>query len=466
LPASRSPASATCAGTSRPLGATRSEAIIGSAVAAADGADGTPSSLINPAARRHRARTTFRPQWVGEVELTAPLSDHQLPLASDGSRYQSARLLVRNRGQPVGFLELELATGWLIAAQVRAAIDVRSWEMEDAGASAAPAAPACADIGVIVCTRDRLDSLRATLTSILNATPGPQEVIVVDSAPATDGARALIEELEDSRLRYAVESIPGLSRARNRGIAEARCGIVAFTDDDVIVDRGWLAAIARGFERGTEIACVTGFVAPAELDTPAQQMFESMVGWGASYRSRVWELSEPPADDPLFPYTSGKFGAGANFALRKDAVRELGGFDEALGAGTPSGGGEDLDMFLRVLLHDRKLAYEPAALVWHRHRREQDAAKRQLFGYSAGLSAYAYKQLLGPSTRKDVVRRIPRALVRAVSLVRDDRQAPTANRRSLWTTQLRGYACGPALYARGGRRLDAPQRPTRGGPRQ
>ena len=46
-------------------------------------------------------------------------------------------------------------------------------------------------------------------------------------------------------------------------------------------------------------------------------------------------------------------------------------------------------MFLRVLLSGFKLAYEPGALVWHRHRREAEALRGQMFSYGAGLSAYA-----------------------------------------------------------------------------
>ncbi|PRC62799.1 glycosyl transferase family 2, partial [Mycobacterium sp. ITM-2017-0098] len=66
------------------------------------------------------------------------------------------------------------------------------------------------------------------------------------------------------------EPRPGLSRARNTGLSAATGEVVAFTDDDVVVDRHWLSAIARGFSRGPAVSCVSGIVAAAELRTPAQ----------------------------------------------------------------------------------------------------------------------------------------------------------------------------------------------------
>jgi GT2 family glycosyltransferase len=167
---------------------------------------------------------------------------------------------------------------------------------------------------------------------------------------------------------------------------------------------------------------------------------------------RVWDRSAPPPDDVLFPYTAGQFGTGANFALRRDLARIVGPFDEALGVGTPSGGGEDLDMFLRVLQGGFKLAFEPSALVWHRHRRDPEALRAQMFSYSAGLAAYACKQLLRPETRSDVASRLPAAVLRAGRIT-----ARGAGNREMLLARASGYVCGPFLYARS-RREREPQK--------
>jgi GT2 family glycosyltransferase len=412
-----------------------------------------PLAYLKSRASARRARGTFTPAWVGEVDLAEPPVDRPIPRC-DGKRYGAARLLVRNAGEPLALLDLELTTGTLRAAQVQAAVKARLAVVPqpadrsrhgltgDDGSSRS-----ATDISVVVCTRDRPESLRATLTSVLQAEPSPFEVLVIDNAPSGDATRALVAELSDRRLRYVVEPVPGLSRARNRGVAEARCAIVAFTDDDVVVDRAWLSGLERGFARAPEVALVTGLVATAELETQAQQIFESSVSWSTNCAARVWDLSAPPPGDVLFPYTAGQLGTGANFALKREYVSALGPFDEALGAGTPTGGGEDLDIFLRALLCGFKLAYEPTALVWHRHRREAEALRGQTFSYGAGLSAYACKHLSAPQTRREVARRVPRALLRAGQLAGRGRLGGRS-RRAMLRAQLLGYASGPLLYRR------------------
>jgi GT2 family glycosyltransferase len=412
-----------------------------------------PLAYLNSRASAKQARPTFTPSWVGEVDLVDALVDHAIP-RRDGTRYGAARLLVRNAGEPLALLDLELTTGILRASQMQEAVAERLAVVPQPADPSSRRPPgdrgsslSTTDISVVVCTRDRPESLRATLTSVLRAEPAPCEVLVIDNAPSGDATRALVAELADARLRYVMEPVPGLSRARNRGVAEACGAIVAFTDDDVVVDRDWLSGFERGFARAPEVALVTGLVATAELETEAQQMFESSVAWSTSCAARVWDLSAPPAGDALFPYTAGQLGTGANFALKRECAGALGPFDEALGAGTPTGGGEDLDMFLRVLLCGFKLAYEPTALVWHRHRREAEALRGQLFSYGAGLSAYACKQLTAPQTRGDVARRVPRALLRAGRLAGRGRHGGRPH-RALLRAQLLGYAYGPILYRR------------------
>jgi hypothetical protein len=115
-------------------------------------------------------------------------------------------------------------------------------------------------------------------------------------------------------------------------------------------------------------------------------------------------MADPPADQPLFPFQVGRFGTGANFAVKRDRVLQLGGFDEALGAGTASQGGEDLDLFFRVLTAGDALATEPAAIVWHRHRSDNEALLVQARGYGLGLGAWLTKVVLDPPHRRLAIR--------------------------------------------------------------
>ncbi|WP_431306387.1 glycosyltransferase family 2 protein, partial [Streptomyces exfoliatus] len=126
---------------------------------------------------------------------------------------------------------------------------------------------------------------------------------------------------------------------------------------------------------------------PRRAGTEAQVALERHGAFGKGYAACTWSL-RAPSPDPLFPFTAGRFGSGANMAFRTELLRELGGFDPATGVGTPAHGGDDLLSFFRVLAHDRSLAYEPTAIVWHRHRRTPDGARRAGLGYGAGFGAY------------------------------------------------------------------------------
>src|SRR5262249_40988234 len=220
-------------------------------------------------------------------------------------------------------------------------------------------APALADessdrplVSVVVCTRNRPDSVLVTLRSLLAMHYRPFEIVLIDNAPSSDATKdaVLAAYGEDPRVRHVRESRRGLSCARNRGLTEASADIVAFTDDDVTVDPWWLDGIVRGFQAAPDVACVTGMIATAQLENASQLYFHLREAWGAVCERRVFDLADNRDDSPLYPYSPGIFGAGANFAVSRVVMKEIGGFNEALGAGTLSGGGEDLEMFMRIIL--------------------------------------------------------------------------------------------------------------------
>jgi GT2 family glycosyltransferase len=178
-----------------------------------------------------------------------------------------------------------------------------------------------------------------------------------------------------------------LQWARNCGLAQAQGCIVAYTDDDVVPDSEWLLALTRTFLAFPEVVCVTGLVAPRELETPAQVWFEQYGGLGLGYTRRLFNLGGHRPHNPFFPYT-GMCAVGANLAVRTAVCRDVGGFDPALDVGTPALGGGDLELCFRLVTRGYTLAYEPSALVWHMHRRDYTALRRQIFAYGAGFTAY------------------------------------------------------------------------------
>lgn len=343
--------------------------------------------------------------WVGAIDLTdVPGDDAGTIGLRDAAGHRAVRLLVRDGVAPLGFVDLPVTGDTVAVGAVRAAVDALMPVPQP------PVPVRLPSTSVVLCTRDRADQLGAALDSLLALDHPDFEVVIVDNAPSDESTRELVAALTDPRVRYVREPVPGLSSARNAGVRAARHEIVAFTDDDVVVDRSWLRAVASGFSRGDDIVCVSGLVASGELRTPTQRWFDERVTWSRNLVPRVHRLSAPPADRPLFPFAVGDYGTGANFAMRRSAVIELGGFDEALGVGTVTGGGEDIDMFSRVVLSGGALAVEPAALVWHRHRADLEALRVQARGYGTGLGAWLTKIALRPRTLGMALQRAPRAL--------------------------------------------------------
>ena len=144
----------------------------------------------------------------------------------------------------------------------------------------------------------------------------------------------------------------------------------------------WLRRLAAEFA-DPAVTCVTGLVEPVQLDTRAQWWFESGAGFGRGTERRSYRLADPPQGAPLFPYQLGRYGTGASMALRRSGLPDGWTFDEALGAGSPTQGGEDIDLFLDVLMHGGELVYQPAALCYHRHRADEAGLRRADVGLRA-----------------------------------------------------------------------------------
>jgi GT2 family glycosyltransferase len=247
---------------------------------------------------------------------------------------------------------------------------------------------------VAVCSRDRTADLARCLDSLRRLDPPALELLVIDNAPATSATEELVRGRHPA-VRYVREPRPGLNWARNRAIEEARGAVIAFTDDDVIVDPGWVRAVAETFASDPDVMIVTGLVAPAELETGAQVLFEAHGGFGRGFHRRAYRV-DVAAGERAAPQHggAGRFGTGANMAFRRGLFESVGRFDPALDVGTPTNGAGDLEMFFRALKGGHTLVYEPAALVWHRHRRDYDQLRRQIRDDGVGLYAYFVRSAL------------------------------------------------------------------------
>jgi glycosyltransferase involved in cell wall biosynthesis len=351
------------------------------------------------------------------ADLEAPLPD--VPPCTHGEQW----VLVRLHGEPLG-LVYPPASGCTPAELRRLALashegGIVRHLLGDRFGAPAPALddllsipPSCPrrtgapqlHVTVAVCTRNRASHLADCLDALM-ALDYPfdlLDIIVVDNAPVDTSTRDLVARYR--RVRYTCEPRPGLDNARNRAIAEARGDILAYTDDDVVVDAGWVRAVAQAFEEEPHAMCVTGLVVPDETDTPAQLLFERYGGFGRGFHR--WVYRAGTAVDAVRDYGgTGRFGTGANMAFRRRFFDAHGPFDPGLDVGTPANGGGDLEIFLRVLAQGHALVYEPAAMVRHRHRRSYPELRTQIANNGIGFYAYLVRTARWhPEARGSVLR--------------------------------------------------------------
>ena len=232
-------------------------------------------------------------------------------------------------------------------------------------------------VSVIIATKDRPESLRSTLDSLTRHSPRQcQDIVLVDSSqPHT---RNIVEETARTfGCRYMYEPRSGVSAAKNRAIRASIGEIVVNVDDDFLFVSDAISEMVKHFgER--KIAACTGRMLPFQRD--AAMLFERVYSYDRGTRAfdavpsdmgvlslikSVGALGRPRLGDA----TPLPFKVGYGFSsFRKTILEDVGYFDETLGRGTSAAGGEDVDMFYKILKHGLKIRYEPKATIYHRHR--------------------------------------------------------------------------------------------------
>jgi GT2 family glycosyltransferase len=250
-------------------------------------------------------------------------------------------------------------------------------------------------ICVAVCTRERPEQLARLLDSLAKQTRPPDDVIIVDNAPATNRTERLVRE-RFPHYKYRVEPIQGLDFARNRALMDGDTRIIAFIDDDAVMAIDWVEATLAAMSGSPRVAACMGRVEALSLNTPGARLFEANGGFargqlrvhlppGAGKRPPGWPR-------PLIAWSI-SVGSGVSMALSRDSALALGGFDEALDLGEALPGGGDLDMLWRLLEAGHEVIYEPSVQAWHEHRAAREAAERQILEHNRAMIAMLTKAL-------------------------------------------------------------------------
>jgi glycosyltransferase involved in cell wall biosynthesis len=237
-------------------------------------------------------------------------------------------------------------------------------------------------VSVIISSRNRQESLARTLVSLSSVSSSwdiPWELIVVDNSSTDDTQTMLQERTPDFPTQVTIlqESRPGLSRARNRGIAHAQGRILAFTDDDMLFTQAWLPGLFAIFDNDPQTGIVAG---RTELHDPTKPSLSVRTG-------TTGQLYSHPSD----PF----FLSGNNMAILSDLARTLRCFDQRLGAGTLVGSAEDADIAYRALKAGMRGRFAPEALAYHDHQHlTSDEVRRTRFNYAKGAGAFFAKHIL------------------------------------------------------------------------
>ncbi len=212
-------------------------------------------------------------------------------------------------------------------------------------------------ISVIVCTYNGTATLRPCLESLQKLRYADYEVLLIDDGSTEDIASIAADF---PAVRYLRQEHAGLSAARNLGMKEARGEILAYTDDDCLVDEDWLTHIAAGFGDPQWGACGGPNIPPVPRNQ-AEAIVAAAPGAPAHVMLNDAEAEHLP---------------GCNLAIRKAALEGIGGFREAYRTA-----GDDVDVCWRLRESGGRLRFMPGVMVWHHRRRSFGAYLRQQRGY-------------------------------------------------------------------------------------
>lgn len=279
---------------------------------------------------------------------------------------------------------------------------------------------------IVICTQRRPEYLRESLQAVAQLKPAAEDVLVVDNTTGDPETKHLAQAFA---ARYVVEPRQGLSRARNRGLAESSTAVVAFLDDDAVPHEDWLGLVLAEFADPL-VAAVTGETITSE------SLAGDFVGEPA--RSLC-------SNDPLWfeIATFGGLGFGTNMALRRSACDGWTVFDHRLGRGAPFRLAEESHAFASLLVRGHRAVHVPAAIVIH------PSKPMDIEEYAS--SAVAYWLLLFsdfPGQRPDLVRFLMRRLRKKSLTWLRNPQGPGEIMRSGFPTKLKAALKGTALFIR------------------
>lgn len=248
-------------------------------------------------------------------------------------------------------------------------------------------------ISLLICTYNRYDSLKETIRALSAMRTGNFELLIIDQGGETETLKAWVHSLAlpfNNRIFH--QHRKNLSAAWNFGISKARGSIVAFTDDDCIVDDDWMRTIVTSF-RAAAIDAVFGRTLPYLKTRPSEHYVCPCV---------FDKPDERYISVPSFHHTH--VGYSNNMAIRRKVFERFGGFKEWLGPGSIGIHCNDGEMILRMLRAGCTIYYNPRMRVQHNRWLTKKEYARQVSRYQAGeIAGYGYHMFSGSAIARRIV---------------------------------------------------------------
>jgi GT2 family glycosyltransferase len=254
-------------------------------------------------------------------------------------------------------------------------------------------------VAVAIPTYNRDEVLLDTLREVLAQEPRADEVLVIDqSENHKPEVQAALDALQAAgEIRYLRQSPPNLPAARNRALRETDCDVVIFIDDDVKLDRGFVAAHRRNYEADPAVVAVAGRVV-------------QRLGWGAKRRVPGGRSDLKKLFIPL-DGTERKEGVanfvGANHSVAVSKATACGGYDERFGGVALR---EETDLALRIYYGGGKIVFDPSASLFHLSAPAGGCRRRSIYDLSAAQALLLFVCKHAPFLRSVAVSEVWLAL--------------------------------------------------------
>lgn len=226
-----------------------------------------------------------------------------------------------------------------------------------------PSTSSAINYTVVLCTHNHLGKLKRTLTDLgkLSTPQAPWELLIIDNA-STDGTSDFLGTMDWREIglpaRVIHEERLGLSNARNRGIQESRGDYILFIDDDETPDPEWLTSYENAIINDKPDSLGGRIEVYFEDGIRPPWLQDELLGFlgKLDHGPEPYRLTEP--NTPIF---------GGNFVFRKDIFGRIGDFDADLGRkGTTNTGGEDTEIYERMIAFNCDVRWVPNAVIHHR----------------------------------------------------------------------------------------------------